>query len=68
MTGCLWFGDIFTSYICLQGSVGSILGRKDDTNTQDIVCQQLGNDERLFWGASGGSSSVDVVSLLLLQI
>uniref|UniRef100_A0A3B3I3F9 ATP-binding cassette sub-family E member 1 n=1 Tax=Oryzias latipes TaxID=8090 RepID=A0A3B3I3F9_ORYLA len=25
----------------VKGSVGSILGRKDDTNTQDIVCQQL---------------------------
>lgn len=28
--------------LCLQGSVGAILGRKDDTDTQDIVCEQLG--------------------------
>lgn len=25
-----------------QGSVGAILSRKDDTDTQDLVCQQLG--------------------------
>lgn len=27
---------------CPQGSVGAILSRKDDTDTQDLVCQQLG--------------------------
>uniref|UniRef100_A0A087YJJ0 ATP-binding cassette, sub-family E (OABP), member 1 n=1 Tax=Poecilia formosa TaxID=48698 RepID=A0A087YJJ0_POEFO len=26
---------------CLQGSVGAILSRKDDTDTQDIICDQL---------------------------
>lgn len=29
-------------YVCPQGSVGAILSRKDDTDTQDLVCQQLG--------------------------
>lgn len=28
----------------LQGSVGAILSRKDDTETQDIVCEQLGKN------------------------
>lgn len=26
----------------LQGSVGSILSRKDDTKTETVVCEQLG--------------------------
>lgn len=35
-----WQGVI--PYLYLQGSVGAILTRKDDTDTQDIICQQLG--------------------------
>lgn len=31
--------------LCLQGSVGAILSRKDDTDTQDIVCDQLGKTD-----------------------
>lgn len=26
----------------LQGSIGSILSRKDDTKTEAVVCEQLG--------------------------
>lgn len=34
--------QIVISYLRHQGSVGSILTRKDDTGTQDIICKQLG--------------------------
>lgn len=34
--------SVVIAYLCLQGSVGAILTRKDDTSTQDIICQQLG--------------------------
>lgn len=35
-------GRVVIVYVCLQGSVGAILSRKDDTDSQDLVCQQLG--------------------------
>lgn len=35
-------GLVVIVHVCLQGSVGAILSRKDDTDTQDLVCRQLG--------------------------
>lgn len=36
------FRLVVIPHVCPQGSVGAILSRKDDTDTQDLVCQQLG--------------------------
>lgn len=38
----LAFTPVVIPHVCPQGSVGAILSRKDDTDTQDLVCQQLG--------------------------